>query len=220
MACRQYAGLGAETIHHFAGLKDGRHTDQELLHLLETDSNYSAAKNRIVNCEVLIIDEISMLSEVMLNQVEFIFRRLRNSDQIFGNVQRISVGDFKQLRPVPNMLTSNDPGRYCFLSKRWNDMFPHRVLLDAVVRQNEKALVNAVAELSDGKVSESTEKLLMSLSRPLPNEYKPTKLFATNMQVNICNSEALIQLDGEKKDYNSVDTGKHLVEYSVPLLKH
>jgi hypothetical protein len=66
MASLQFAHQGGTTIHHWAGLMDGRHSSQELARLLLQDDRYLESRTRIQKADTLIIDEISMLSKVRL----------------------------------------------------------------------------------------------------------------------------------------------------------
>ena len=52
---------------------------------------------------------------MVFNQLEFICRSLRDKEKVFGGIQLIFFGDFKQLKPVPNYL-KYDAGDYCFNS--------------------------------------------------------------------------------------------------------
>ena len=61
IACLQYEGLKPMTLHTFAGLEDGRHPDSKLLHLFKTDERFLVAKKRLIECDVLIIDEVSII---------------------------------------------------------------------------------------------------------------------------------------------------------------
>ena len=64
----------ARTLHHTFGLLDGRYTLNQLDHLFQHDESYSKLKTNIENANVLIIDEISMVSQKTLNTVEGICR--------------------------------------------------------------------------------------------------------------------------------------------------
>lgn len=69
LAARQFTG--ATTIHHWAGLMDGRFENQHLLRIISEET-----RNRIKTCNVLIIDEISMISRKVFEQVRVIFLKL------------------------------------------------------------------------------------------------------------------------------------------------
>ncbi len=49
-------------------------------------------------CQVLIIDEVSMVSAEFLEQLEQSARQLRGSKAPFGGIQLVLSGDFFQLR--------------------------------------------------------------------------------------------------------------------------
>jgi len=54
--------------------------------------------------EVLVLDEVSMLSAELLTVLDYMARKLRCSKQPFGGIQLILCGDFLQLPPVPPRL--------------------------------------------------------------------------------------------------------------------
>ena len=101
LSCLQYDPLRAETVHHWTGIQDGRFTNEQIVKKIQSNEWFSAARDRILKDDVLIIDEISMLSEKLLDQIECIYRHIRDQNKIFGGIQRIGVGDFRQLVPIP-----------------------------------------------------------------------------------------------------------------------
>ena len=76
-------GFGATTLHHWSGIGDGRlsHFQPEAKFL--KDDRFAAAKSRIENAEVLVIDEIGMLSETIFNKIEHICRLARGNNLVF-----------------------------------------------------------------------------------------------------------------------------------------
>jgi len=59
-------GYDSTTIHHWAGIVDGRFTNEKLAELFSSDDRYQDAKTRISEAQVLVIDEIGMLFENFL----------------------------------------------------------------------------------------------------------------------------------------------------------
>lgn len=57
-------------------------------------------------------------------------------------------------------------------------------------------LVQAVQELGRGSVSGDTLNLLHRLNRPLPPGEPPVQLFALNYDVEKCNSDHLLDMEG------------------------
>ena len=85
--------MNAMTIHRWSGIGDGRYTGQKLQQLVCHDDQCAGAKERIISTEMLIIDEISMMSRNMLDKLETVCR-IRNISAAFGGIQLIVVGDF------------------------------------------------------------------------------------------------------------------------------
>lgn len=104
--------------------RDGRHANEEIIHLVLTDERFLTAKQNIQITELLIIDEISMISAKTFNQLEILCRNVRNNNEYFGGMQVILAGDFYQLPPVANELIG-DPGNHCFKLSWFNNCFPH-----------------------------------------------------------------------------------------------
>ena len=217
MAASHYSQFHATTYHRWCGMRDGRYTNDELLDKINNDDDFKLVKERIINTDVLIITEISMTSKSCLEQLEYICRRVRNSDSAFGHLQVIAEGDFFQLPPVPST-QYNDKGQYCFESNLWDLIFPHKIVLDEVFRQNEPDLIKAVQEISIGHPSTSTLELIESLSRPLPTSDPNTvRLFALNYDVDMYNYNKLESIVGEKKTYMCKDYGSRKELEKCPL---
>lgn len=206
IAATHYGDLGAQTLHKWSGINDGRYLNEEIIHLVKTDEKFSQAKLNIETVETLIIDEVSMISSKILSQVELLCKHIRNSTELFGNVQVILVGDFFQLPPISNELYG-DPGNQCFKLTWFEHMFPHKINLHIVHRQDELNLIKCVNELEIGNPSEVTVAFLNSLDRPLENEESSVHLFARNLDVDVFNYKKLQQIPGDMTVYNSTDEG-------------
>ena len=110
--------LKAVTLHSFAGVKEGRGPPQFLLNRVNANDD---ALLRWQQTDLLIVDEVSMLSRKLLESIEFIARKVRNNNKFFGSMQVVASGDFYQLPPVPNY---DDEGQFAFLSPIWKEVFP------------------------------------------------------------------------------------------------
>jgi len=86
-------GSGATTLHHWAGIMDGRYNKEKLAELLDNDDGFALAKERVKKAECLVIDEISMLSARTFENVEFVCRYVRNKDKAFGGLQVIYISE-------------------------------------------------------------------------------------------------------------------------------
>jgi ATP-dependent DNA helicase PIF1 len=87
------------TIHSWAGVgvvKDSDFSDVAKI-LFQINSK---AKQRWRNTDILVIDEISMLSAEMFDLLSTVGIRIRNDPRPFGGLQLVLCGDFFQLPPI------------------------------------------------------------------------------------------------------------------------
>ncbi|KAK3085252.1 hypothetical protein FSP39_000710 [Pinctada imbricata] len=198
-------GDGAVTVHHWCGIGDGRYTPEFLSSNFMSDDIFQGARERIRKTDSLVIDVIGMASKKFFDMIELVCRLSKSSSNLFGGLQVIAAGDFKQLPPVPNYRYDDD-GSYCFESLLFSDVFPHHINLKDALRQSEVALINAVHELCDGKPSTQTEAFLRSFDRDVQCQ-SVTRLFGTNFEVDYVNSLFLEENLGNEMIYLAVDTG-------------
>ena len=55
---------------------------------------------QLIQLELIIIDEISMVGNRVLLQVDFRLKEIFSNNKLYGGISVICSGDFKQLRPV------------------------------------------------------------------------------------------------------------------------
>ena len=79
------------TIHSFAGI--GIH-DSDINQTLKRIRQNETAVERWHACEVLIIDEISMLDGQLFDTLEYVARVIRGNDYPFGGIQIVLCGRF------------------------------------------------------------------------------------------------------------------------------
>lgn len=135
------AALNGTTVHAFFGMKDGRYGNEDIAAKIENDVDFKDVKERILRTDTLIIDEISMISQKIFHQMEFICRRIHGKPEPFGGLQVILGGDFYQLKPVPNA-KFNDPGDILITDNKFKTLIPHHFILDKVHRQSESKLLD------------------------------------------------------------------------------
>lgn len=207
--------VGGKTIHSWSGIGDGRYSNEKLLHKLENSDHYEVYKHNIKSTQCLIIDEISMLSSKLFEQVEYICRHILDKSRI----QVIVVGDFFQLPPVPDQLKL-DSGEHCFRSPIFKQMFKHKFILTNVMRQNQEDFVKAINDNSRGELPEDTHNMIKRLSRKLPPGDDPIRLCARNFDCEMFNSCKLIDMEGGEFVFNAVDEGNNSKLERLPVPKH
>ena len=197
------------TIHRFCGMMLGPEPGQpfeDYYQKLHDDPRRSIGKGfqRVRNCKVLVIDEVSMLPGRQLDFVDFLFRRLRRRDEPFGGCQVIVTGDFLQLPPVRK--SEGEPYDWAFQSRAWKEAGFRTFLLTQVRRQDEPAFVRALADFRVGRVWGDTARILQSRVRSNPPSTMP-RLFTHNVQVDKWNHFQLGELPGEEVVLPAIETG-------------
>lgn len=95
--------VGGKTIHSFAGISPTATLEQVI-----AEATVSRKTTQFESLDVLVIDEISMVSAVLFEMIEVKARMARrrdrsfNENKTFGGLQIIVSGDFFQLPPVPS----------------------------------------------------------------------------------------------------------------------
>jgi ATP-dependent DNA helicase PIF1 len=168
---------------------------------------------RLTSLDVLIIEEVSMVSGELLDNIDPIVRRVRGREhEPFGGIQIVFVGDFFQLPPVreraavaPEPKDARAPKvqhflnrGYAFESKAWLALNVEMHELTRSFRQSDQVFVSALNEVRYGRLGPETQALLSRCSRPLQVTHGivPTKLYCKNANVDAENSEELQKLQG------------------------
>jgi ATP-dependent DNA helicase PIF1 len=176
--------FGGVTIHSFLGIGLGQGSVESIVGKLYKRPHL---RKRWCELEVLIIDEISMLSPVLFDKIENIARRVRHNEKPFGGIQLILSGDYLQLPCIG----SDD---FCFESKSWENCIEKTIYLTEIMRQKDVDFQNCLNDVRVGLLTEKTRKLLLTrVGVTLENDFgiKPTKLFSTNYSVDNVNNKEL-----------------------------
>lgn len=195
--------IGGVTIHSFAGVGCGDGSKEDCYKRVLKNPKAIA---RWQDCSALVIDEISMLSPFLLPSLDFIAKKIRDSDCFFGGIQVIVVGDFYQLPPVIKD-KKPDSLEFCFELELWKQNFStlNSILLRKVHRQKDERFIRLLAEIRQGKLSETGLALLQSRTNVAlvgpDSEIKPTKLFPTRAEAFNANKKALAKLPSEVKNF-------------------
>lgn len=123
--------------------------------------DYSRDKRNIMRTlDLLVIDEISMVRADLLDAIDNVLRRFRNSMQPFGGVQLLMIGDLQQLTPVvtaeeePLMARYYDTP-YFFGSHALSGVNYVTIELKKVYRQQDERFIGVLNDIRDGKVSDA-----------------------------------------------------------------
>jgi ATP-dependent DNA helicase PIF1 len=197
--------VGGMTIHRFCGMRLGPQPGQtnEAFYRTLRDEKHPAifaGFKRVRGCEILVIDEISMLPGRILDFVDFLFRIERGRDEPFGGAQVIATGDFLQLPPVKSAsvaaISVSESYDWAFKASSWATAEFKPVVLETVRRQDEPQFVRALANFRRGRVWGEDARLLQSRIKNFPPA-NLTRLFTHNVQVEKWNRFQVEELPGE-----------------------
>jgi len=193
---------GGTTLHSFAGVGLGTDPRDVIVQRIKADSQKSTEWRR---CQLLIVDEASMLSQDFFDLLEYVARNVRGGDRPFGGLQLCLCGDFFQIPPTSRSASET---RLCFESESWSTCIDFCVELTTVYRQSDEALLKLLHEVRNNEISQASVFLLQQLSRPLDmnnDNILPTRLLPVNSQVDRINHEHLAHLGGEARQYRAID---------------
>lgn len=202
--------IGGMTIHSWSGF--GIKNE-----LTPYDLDQIAGRERIVKrakaAHVLVIDEISMLDGRALDMVDQILRTVRQSQEPFGGIQLVCIGDFFQLPPITRQ---GDILVYAFESKSWRAMQPLVCYLTEQHRQEDEMLLGLLGSIRRNEIEEEHYTLLQEQKEIAYETIEPTRLYTHNADVDAVNNQKLAELPGPGKRYRMNGKGaKPLVENLV-----
>jgi len=192
---------GAKTIHSWGGIGLANGNINEIAKRV---GKHKYKSKPWKNIDILIIDEVSMMSKKIFDILDKTGRIARKNMLLpFGGIQVIMVGDFYQLPPVGN---KDDPDtiKFCFESERWPVAINEIVQLKTIFRQKDNKYAKALNQIRIGRLKKSSYKLLLSRVQIKCNEdIKPTILLPLRKSVDKINRSELAKLkNAESKKYS------------------
>lgn len=197
----------ARTIHSWSGIKLATGTVDEIV---EGVIRNHAARNAWRTTDVLVIDEVSMMSTRIFNILNTVGKRLRKSSRPFGGIQVVMVGDFFQLPPVSrtdSCLEGDD--KFCFEAEDWESVFSmdNHIVLKTIFRQDDHVLRRILGSIRKGIVRKEDVNVLKSLvdkkyDKEAHGGVLPTKLLPTKYKVDTINTRMFNDLEGDTVSYS------------------
>ena len=191
----------AKTVHSWAGIGLANGTIEEVVRKVIGNIYKIRSWKKV---DILIIDEVSMMSLKIFEILDMIGKRTRKKmDKPFGGIQMVFSGDFYQLPPV-----GNDPisSAFCFESPLWSATFDTTVQLKTIFRQTDKIYTDILNQIRVGKLYKSgLEQLNKHVNKPIPATllFKPSILLPKRKDVELINATELAKL-GSVEQYTYV----------------
>lgn len=176
----------------------------------------NARKALFISMELLVIDEVSMLRADVLDAMNFMLQTVRKSQQPFGGVQVLFIGDLLQLPPVVknqewDVLKRYYDGVFFFHSEVVRQYPPLYIELEKVYRQSDQIFINLLNNLRNNNVSTEDVALLNQYTNPTFN-IKDNPGYITlsthNAKADQINIDALKGLTTKEYSYMSEVVGE------------
>ena len=185
----------ATTIHTWAGVGICKKNKEIII------NNVLSSKFKLqnwLNTEILIIDEISMMSDKMFDILDTIGRKILKKNKPFGGIQIILSGDFFQLPPI------GDEINFCFENELFLKSFNSVYSLTVIYRQNDIVYKKLLNNLRIGKINKSgvnklESRLIKNLDVKLDDNI--TRLLPTKSKVSAINNEYLSKIKSKSYYY-------------------
>lgn len=215
-------GRFAKTLHSWAGIGLGRDPAPALALNIRRSGK---ALRRWLGTDILVIDEVSMLTVELLEKLNVIAQIIRRNELPMGGIQVIFVGDFYQLPPVTKDKEKELP--FVFESPLWKQIVQETISLDQILRQEDTAFQKILMEARKGNLSsESLSVLKKRIDRSWETlAIRPTLLFTRRAEVDMVNERNLKALPSERRLFKAetvfapIDATKGLTPSSPEVKK-
>jgi uracil-DNA glycosylase len=192
-------GHKAKTLHSWAGIGLGKGTIQELY--IKIRRNRKAMQHWLLT-DLLIIDEVSMLTAELLDKLNELAKKIRGNKEPFGGLQVLLVGDFFQLPPVHR---GDEPTTFAFEGQAWKEGIQTCIELTQIQRQKDPIFHKILNEARKGALTMDSCAVLRAREGLdwRKNKIKPTLLFPRRSEVDLINESNMKALKGQRQTYKA-----------------
>lgn len=204
------------TFHSFFGLGIGVGSENEII--------FKAARNRKVQdalyeTDILIIDEVSMLTGRLMDLANAVAQRVRGTSQPFGGMRVICVGDFFQLPPVTEQ---GKPVDWAFNSTVWLEANVRTVQLKEIMRTSDPLFMEVLNNVRKGECTSLVSQFLNDhVVGRQQSDVEATRLYGKRASVDAYNIGQLKKLPGDTKLFRTKFDGDERffeqLEKSMPI---
>ena len=216
--CAAYLlGCRATTVHRWAsiGLATG---DRE--RIIQTVAFTQKKARNWRKTQILVVDEVSMMSKYLFELLDDIGRAIRQPDKPFGGIQLIFSGDFHQLPPVGSY-KNPDTTMFCFESNRWSSSFDTQMELIEIFRQTNEKFINILHEIRRGIITKKSCSAIRKRMKISPPEHVcPVKICPIKKTVHRINQIEMSKLTNvETMNYEYKASYIEIDAYKTPTKK-
>ena len=199
------------TIHSFSGMgiKDEISKD-DVRKILKK----GYIRKKFANTGVIIIDEVSMLSDRQFDSLNLICQAFKKNEAPFGGMQIVCSGDMFQLPPIER---AEKTSGFIYESEIWQTMNIKICYLEEQYRQKEEdELLKLLNHIRSNRIDDARHILESRDFKNISFGVEPTKLYTHNVNVEAINSAELKKIVEKEKTFLMKSSGN---EYVVESLK-
>jgi ATP-dependent DNA helicase PIF1 len=203
--------IGGYTLHSFFVFGIASSSEELRIQDRKNRSRISELKKVLQNLDLIVIDEISMVSANLIDMIYYRLESLGYSGRL------LVVGDFYQLPPIVKSERSDAlflDSFYAFESSAWSKFGFKAVILSEIKRTKDLEFANILSYIRKGGATlEVREYLKTLLARTIPSESDPTYLFGRNKEVEEMNRAKLAKIESDAALYFwEIDTIRNVNE--------
>ena len=204
--------IWGQTIHSWSGIgiKD-QITQRDLVFIAKRKK----IKRHLEETKVLIIDEISMLSGITLENINTVCQYFKQNFEPFGGMQVVFSGDFFQLPPIIKNMNKVEQ-KFAFMTPIWVQSDLTICYLTDQYRQKKQDLLDNTLELirSGDKMEVVREQLHEKVIEGVKDE-DCIKLITHNTQADTINSKHLEKIESKECIYHAETHGDKAIVRSL-----
>lgn len=214
---------GGVTIHSFFQLPFGpKIPGMSTSESLKSHKVSTQKRNIIKSLDLLIIDEISMVRADLLDSIDEVLRKYKRSDEPFGGVQLLMIGDMQQLPPVVkddewNLLSKYYSTAFFFSSQALQKTNYVTITLQKVYRQRDEQFIEILNKIRDKQMDKQAMDLLNERYKPDFDAADENYIILTthNAKAKTINDNKLSQLKTKTIKFKA-ETSGNFPEYIFP----
>jgi hypothetical protein len=193
--------LGGLTIHRFLRITPACQSLEDYIKEFRTKRTAQIFKN----LDILIIDEIGMITKEFFNLISDIFDFERATGLPFGGIQVVMAGDLLQLGPIQEKHCPKE--QEVFDLDNWKALDLQLHSFKKVVRQSDEAFITVLNKIRIGQIQdEDVQEMIQQASDATPDpRYKYIELYSRNVDKTFANANYLDTIDGVSRTFNAYD---------------
>lgn len=206
------SNAGGATVHAQFNLPNSVFHPQQT-GLLDGITYNKNRKKALLELELLVIDEVSMLRSDMLDAIDYLLKKVRQSAEIFGGVQVLLIGDPFQLPPVIDEkiwspLSQIYKSPYFFDALVFKQQKPGVINLKKIYRQKDSQFIELLNDVREGILNNTQLSLLNDRClQPGQDITGYLTLTTHNENAKRINQEMLDNFGGELHTFNAIIEG-------------